>query len=469
MTLRRRLLMHAGLMLTGIAALSIIAITAVAGLRDDYGVALRANQQLRDLYSIGVHLAAARSALNESRGESATFRELQQAKGLFDLSAAELAPLPESKYLQRQIAYALEDPTRAERSIDAAYTSLADASAAVRKTITTAQAAGDRRHHQTLLAITITALATLAAMGMLLLRQYRTITQPLDALRAAVGQLAGGKFSTRAHLRGDAEFAALAEHFNRMADELAAMHARLQQRVATKSRELSQAQRLASIGYLAAGVAHEINNPLGIIAGYGQRTLRRIDGALVDAEKIKQTLGVICDEAFRCKKITDRLLMLARPTATQRAAVHLPQLIEQTIASLATLRPLEGRRIESRADGEQLIVIADADALRQVVLNLLINAVEATTPNSGIIRIDTTRTAGAVELKVSDNGRGIAADRVNQIFEPFVTDQRDRPGTGLGLAIALSIISDHGGTIHAGSDGVDRGSCFTVSLPAEQV
>ena len=138
-------------------------------------------------------------------------------------------------------------------------------------------------------------------------------------LGSSVRQFAAGSLANRIDLRAPAEFIALAEDFNRMARELDSLYRDLEQKVALKSRELVRSERLASVGYLAAGVAHEINNPLSIIAGYAERSLAEMDDAASDTA-LRKVLQIICSEAFRCKEITGKLLSMARGGEEEKAA-----------------------------------------------------------------------------------------------------------------------------------------------------
>src|SRR5205807_1065265 len=134
--------------------------------------------------------------------------------------------------------------------------------------------------------------------------------------------------------RGPAEFAELAEDFNRMARELEALYRDLEQKVAIKSRELVRSERLASVGYLAAGVAHEINNPLSIITGYGERAIQKLERDANDdgSAVAMKSLRIMCEEAYRCKAITEKLLSLARPGEEARGPVLLGALAGEVVA-----------------------------------------------------------------------------------------------------------------------------------------
>jgi signal transduction histidine kinase len=313
--------------------------------------------------------------------------------------------------------------------------------------------------------------------------QYRSVLKPLNRLSGAVRRVARGQFGVRILEGGmptgdDNEFARLAADFNRMADQLDSFYKDLEQKVAEKSKELIRSERLASVGYLAAGVAHEINNPLGIISGYAEYALSEMKNGkpAAAAGDLEGTLKVIRDEAFRCKDITAKLLSLARPGDSQRHPVNLADTAEQVVSILGGLRDFKDRTITVRAEspGDPLVVSAVEGEMKQVLMNLLINALEATDDGTGEVRVTVTRDADQhVTLTVSDNGRGMTPDTLERVFEPFYTERRPRdpnspprPGTGLGLSITHAIIQSHGGRITAHSDGPGLGSRFVIELPA---
>lgn len=303
--------------------------------------------------------------------------------------------------------------------------------------------------------------------------QYRRITVPMRTLRASTRRIASGDFSGRCSLKGDREFIELGEDFNRMADELAAFYERLERMVYDKSRELVRAERLASVGYLAAGVAHEINNPLNIMSGHAElsaKQLRRSPDEQNVASAI-QALSIIREEAFRCKEITAKLLSLVKGGITERETVSLTRCASDVALMLRGLKNFQARKIDVAIDPrEPLEVTANATEMKQIILNLAVNALEAVRPGDGQVTIEGRRDGAWIELIVRDNGRGMDTDTVERVFEPFYTEKRGagEPGTGLGLSITHAIVTDHGGAIRANSAGTGLGSEFVVRLPARE-
>jgi two-component system NtrC family sensor kinase len=328
------------------------------------------------------------------------------------------------------------------------------------------------RHNLQMTIIMIAAL-TVGILGIAVavsLSQYRGVMGPLRSLREGARRIAGAKFSQRLELAGDEEFVSLAEDFNSMASELDDFYRKLEEKVQAKSKELVRSERLASVGYLAAGIAHEINNPLGIISGHAELAMRRLDRTNDPASiaKTQQALQIIWDEAFRCKEITEKLLSLARPGKGVREELSLARAARDTAMLVAALSHYRDRRLSVKLEGgEPLMVDANATEMRQVLLNLVINALDATEPVIGEVVIEGVRNNDLIELWVRDNGRGMTQETLERVFEPFFTDKRGSgaPGTGLGLSITHAIVESHGGTIEAHSDGPGKGSRLVVRLP----
>lgn len=294
--------------------------------------------------------------------------------------------------------------------------------------------------------------------------QYTAVMNPLRRLQRGVNRLSSGDFTNKLKSTGDREFVNLADDFNRMADELATLYSELEEKVRIRSAQLAQSERLASVGFLAAGVAHEINNPLAIIAGEAELALNTLPD---DADpNLRQALGTTRDEAFRCKAITQKLVSLARPGSGERATVGLAGLAEDVAALVRTLPQAEGRTLRVEP-GEAVSALTDASQLKQVLLNLVINALEATEPGPGRVTIAVSQESGTATIAVSDNGKGLSEEALGRVFQPFYTEKKSptTPGLGLGLSISHAIVEDLGGTLTASSDGPGRGSVFTIELP----
>jgi signal transduction histidine kinase len=238
-----------------------------------------------------------------------------------------------------------------------------------------------------------------------------------------------------------------------MEDRLADREAELER----KNRELLQSRKLAAIGTLAAGVAHELNNPLNNIYLSTQVLARETSEAC--PQTMKDVMSDILSQTVRVKKIVGDLLEFARGREPQRRDVELSKLIREVFHRLGADTERIGFSLES--DSDEVTLSADTQQLEQVFINLFTNAAEAMS-GRGELRVRVTASEDAVTIRVNDTGRGIPRDAVEKIFEPFYTT-KDR-GTGLGLAIVFNIIKKHGGDITVVSEE-GTGTTFTITLP----
>jgi len=430
--------------------------------------------ELRAIYEIGHHVAAARSMvrLDEPRATEVRLeldRALRAAQLMLEDAETEDAHRPALQQIAallreaRQIAAPLPQ-------INQALTRVADLADRTKQQILANRAAASSHLRLTMIAMGV--LTALIALGVIVIGavQYRSIVMPLRRLESSMRRVAETDFTQRVPLDGDREFVQLAGRFNRMAEELEAVYRDLEQQVLAKSRQLVRSERLASLGYLAAGVAHEINNPLGIICGYAESALRRLQRhADAPPEKTADALRVICEEAMRCKDITTKLLTLARPGDEGRTAVDLAALARRVTSIVTGLPQFARRTVDVVADDHAALTVdANEAELTQVALNLVCNALEAANDAHGRVDVRVARRGRRVELSVVDNGRGIDEATLGRIFEPFYTDKpaRGERGIGLGLSIAHAIAEQHGGALRAESPGPGRGSTFTLELPA---
>jgi two-component system, NtrC family, sensor kinase len=269
----------------------------------------------------------------------------------------------------------------------------------------------------------------------------RSIARPIARLQAGAARLAAGDLDARIEVDTPDEFGALARQFN-------AMTAALKEHQA----QLVQSEKLAGVGRLAAGVAHEINNPLGVILGYTRLLRKRADGPLSD------DLGVIEEETLRCQEIVEGLLDLSRPLQAGREPVDLRAACDEVVARLREAAVLAGVEV---AVAGTATVEGDASKLRQVLTNLVRNGAEAAGPG-GRVEVSIAGRAGEASVSVKDSGRGLDARALSRLFEPFFTT-KDK-GTGLGLAISRAIARAHGGDIQA-ENAPGGGAAFTLHLP----
>ncbi|MDR0338118.1 MAG: HAMP domain-containing protein [Planctomycetaceae bacterium] len=322
-------------------------------------------------------------------------------------------------------------------------------------------------------AIAIISVTTSAVLTFLLIRiSYIWIFKPLGQLIEGSRKIAEGTFQYRIRLHTQDEMAELAEAMNRMTQRFEDIRNDLDNQVRERSRELVQSERLASVGFLAAGVAHEINNPLMAISTCAEVLQRRIvsesDQNKSDADKTEYTkhyLKMIQDEAFRCKGITEKLLNFARSERRERQRTDFVPLITDIVEM--TQQHDAFKRKEIRLDlPKSLEITVNPQEIKQVVLNLLTNALHSTNTN-GLVTIKLRQEKTHALLTVEDNGIGMDESVLKNIFEPFFTCREQGQGTGLGLSITYRIIEDHHGHIKAFSQGLGYGSTFVVELPID--
>ncbi|MBI3565608.1 MAG: HAMP domain-containing protein [Elusimicrobia bacterium] len=265
-----------------------------------------------------------------------------------------------------------------------------------------------------------------------------------------------GNLDVRADDGLDDEVGRLAGALNRMIEDLKRSQS-----------DLIRSGKLAAIGELASCVSHEINNPLNTMAICTQALLDRAKSpellACEEFGAFPEYLKTVNDEIFRCKAITGGLLDLARHKEPRRSAVDLNELIARTLPLVAHRARQAGQTMTFDPAAGSLTIRADADQIRQVILNILINAVDHGAPG-GEVRIRTERGAGGAAVSVADSGGGIAPENLRRVFEPFFTTKPVGKGTGLGLAICQKIVDNHRGRIEVASR-VGAGSTFTFSIP----
>jgi len=258
------------------------------------------------------------------------------------------------------------------------------------------------------------------------------------------------------HSNAHDEVGVLIDKFNDMEDQLALHEEELER----KNKELMQTKKLAAIGTLASGVAHELNNPLNNIYLSAQILAR--DAGEQCSPAVQEVLDDILNQTVRVKKIVGDLLEYASGREPRFEEMDLTELIKGTLNRLKTGVEGVNRSVESSA--EQVIIQGDAGQLEQVFVNLFTNAAEAMA-GRGTVRVKINASPHSVVIRVTDTGKGIPRESVEKIFEPFYTTKNK--GTGLGLAIVYNIIMKHGGGITVESEE-GKGTTFAVTLPIKQ-
>jgi two-component system NtrC family sensor kinase len=232
-------------------------------------------------------------------------------------------------------------------------------------------------------------------------------------------------------------------------------------------RAVARAEKLAAVGRLAAGVVHEINNPLATIAACAESLEKRIaEGAFSNSPEeadLREYLGLIRDEAFRCKNITNGLLDFSRLRAGQRVPVDVAEIIKAVARLVTHQQRGDNIQIDVEAAGGLPKVSGDVGQLQQAVVALATNAIDAM-PEGGTLTLRASRSGPRVLVQVIDTGIGIQPENMTKIFDPFFTTKDVGRGTGLGLAVCYGILSDHGGRLDVRST-VGVGTTFTITLP----
>ena len=299
---------------------------------------------------------------------------------------------------------------------------------------------------------------------------YHWILTPIRQLHEAASRVANGDYTYRLKLRGKDEMVELAEMFNKMTARFQTDKAKLAREVEERSRQILRNERLAGIGFFASGISHEINNPLQAIGAAAESLIERIgDGSLgtelpnEDRELLSTYLAMIERESTRCQQITSRVLDFARGTNGPKSRQDLTKIVAEVLDMVSHMSKFDNYKIEFDRSKPHLLDVSAAE-MKQVILNLVANGLEAMN-GSGTLTIQVMELVDEVVLSVQDNGCGMTADVIANLYEPFFTEKLNGQGTGLGLSITHRIVRDHGGRIEATSDGVGHGSTFRVHLP----
>ena len=342
-----------------------------------------------------------------------------------------------------------------------------------------------RQNTVTIISLSLGMLAFAAELVSMLVQ--RTVYRPLDDLRAGAEQMASGDLDHEVPVRSDDELGQLAESFNSMIvalrqsrRELQEWGQTLEQKVEQATRELRIAQteaarseKLASVGLLAAGIAHELNNPLTGVLTFAHLVRNELEDGSPQAED----LDLVIQETKRCAAIIRRLLDFAREKTPEKSYVDVNQLIEECAQLVKQAAHLADIAIETDLDRSLPPVWMDADLIKQVIMNMLVNAQHAIGRNGHIfigtrLSGDCRAAHGAaadspmVEITIRDDGCGIEEENLHRIFDPFFTTKGVGKGTGLGLSVSHGTIAAHHGTIEVESE-VGEGTEFRICLPTD--
>jgi two-component system NtrC family sensor kinase len=302
----------------------------------------------------------------------------------------------------------------------------------------------------------------------------RFVNRPVDKLLAATKRAAQGNFDQTVAIQSRDEMGELSNSFNHMISELKQSRdaieewtQTLENRVEERTRELQVVQdqlihagKMAALGELAAGVAHEINNPLTGVLTFSSLLLKKID----ETHPWRKDLETIVQQTSRCRNIVKGLLDFARQRKPDKKEWDIYKLIENTLALVEKQAPFRNIQIVKEFERKVPFLFVDGDQIQQVFMNILLNASDAMGENGGTLTIKTDLRDGMAEVAFSDTGHGISKEHVSKLFDPFFTTKQTGKGTGLGLAISYGIIQSHSGDIKAESE-LGKGATFRVRLP----
>jgi two-component system NtrC family sensor kinase len=424
-------------------------------LRNQFEVALESFQETlakyRERLNANVRLSDSRIANGRERETLAQIEaklvEVEKANLQWQLDDARTGNLAEAVTELHQLAVRL--PTHLHRRLH-------DMAAEV------------RLQYRTAITLTwVTSVASLLVFGLLVRLFYQWIFRPLQTLIEGSRKVAAGDFQHRIELDTQDEMSELADAMNEMTRRFQATRDDLDRQVQERTKQVVRSEQLASVGFLAAGVAHEINNPLASIALCSESLEGRIGDLLTDEseqhEVVCHYLQMIQEEAFRCKQITEKLLDFSRMGDVEKHRTDLRELAAGVIEMIQHLGCYQSKTIEL-APGDPVFADVNPQEMKQVVLNLVTNGLDSLDAG-GTVKIDVCGRGDAVELVVTDNGYGMTEDVLQHLFEPFYTRRRGGHGTGLGLSITYRIVADHDGHIEASSEGEGKGSKLVVTLP----
>jgi two-component system, NtrC family, sensor kinase len=311
---------------------------------------------------------------------------------------------------------------------------------------------------------------------------WKVVGGPLKKLGAATEHLSNGNLGYQIEVNSNDELGALAHSFNSMSlqlraanEEIIAWARTLEERVEQKTRELKraddqmmQAEKMASIGKMAAVVAHEINNPLSGILTYAKLMRKWLAGGDLSGkhrEESEQCLDLIASESRRCGDLVKNLLTFSRTAPMNPEPTDLNQVVDRLVRLVQHELELTGIQLQRDRQDDLPRISCDPAQIEQVLLALVMNAIDAMPRGGNLwIRTHAVTEAAAIELEIRDDGCGIPAEILPHIFEPFLTTKESGHGVGLGLAISHSIIERHHGTIEVHSEP-GRGTTFKIRLP----
>ena len=321
------------------------------------------------------------------------------------------------------------------------------------------------------------AIISIIALAIISVFTVKRITRPVNELYLLTEKVSKGELTARVQISSNDEIGELIRSFNEMVQSLqnategyVNLTKTLEQKVEEKTKELERArdqliqnEKLSAIGRLAAGIAHEINNPLTAILINSHLLKEKIG----DNSRISEKLDLVIEETQRCAKIVSGLLEFSRQTPPEMKIVSINDIINKTLILFESVLLANNIKLETSLTQELPMIMADESKIKQVLTNILLNSIDAM-PNGGNLRIQSLLLPNRkfVEIEIKDSGIGIPKENLDRIFDPFFTTKKSK-GTGLGLSISYGIIQQHNGTIEVNSE-VNKGTIVKIRLPVAQ-
>jgi signal transduction histidine kinase len=308
-----------------------------------------------------------------------------------------------------------------------------------------------------------------AVLVHLLLR--KSLWRPLEAIGTSLAAVAKRDYSSRPMVKGVRELMHIQDSIEDIRKRSGAAEVDKDKEVEDRCNQRVRSERLAGIGLLATGVAHEINNPLTAIVGAADGLYYRVSDIAAkmspdDAEIVREYLKMIQAEAKRCRSITSKLLDFARGREGERALYDVTAVVNEVVELFRHVKPYQTRLIEVNRH-DPVRAYCNGPEIKQVILNLVANALQAT-PENGRLDIRISSTPDTVEVMLKDTGSGMSPETLEHLFDPFFSTKGPGQGTGLGLSISHAIVDQHQGTLEAASAGPGQGSTFRLRLPANE-
>jgi len=286
-----------------------------------------------------------------------------------------------------------------------------------------------------------------------------SITKPIRLLVSASNKFAKGDMDHRVEYRNEDEIGELGTAFNYMLDSIKERDERLKEYA---KKEIMKSERLAMVGQLAAGVAHEINNPLGSILIYSHLLLEDLE----KEDPRRGNIEKIVNQATRCKKIVKGLLDFSRQTEPEMKLSDINTIVKEVLSLVERQVMFHNIKVIKKLSPDLPTILLDKNQIQQVLMNIILNAVEAM-DGQGKLTVETSSDEEYARIKFTDTGCGISEENVKKLFQPFFTTKETGHGTGLGLSISYGIIRKHNGKINVSSE-IGKGSTFTIVLPVRE-